>query len=233
MAIVLSLETSSKNCSVAIHKNSVTLASSEIHVGQSHASKLAPMINQVMKLAEVKYSELSAVAVSSGPGSYTGLRIGVSTAKGLCFSLGVPLIAINTLELMAFQIGKINTGEALLCPMIDARRMEVYCMLKDHNLNIVSPIQARVIDETSFAENLKTDEILFFGDGAMKCKPFIVSDNACFIEDVYPNAIQLGFLAEKKFEYNQIEDLLSFEPFYLKEFMIKVPVGKGKMNETN
>lgn len=226
MAAILSLETSSRNCSVAVHRDSSVLALAEIHIGQSHASKLAPMIEEVMSLAGLTFDQLDAVAVSSGPGSYTGLRIGVSTAKGLCYALGIPLIAINTLELLAFQVSKMITTNSLLCPMIDARRMEVYCMLVDKNLKVISPVEAKVIDETSFDETLKTNDIIFFGDGAMKCKSVITRKNAFFIDDINPSASQLGFLAYDKFIKNETEDLVNFEPFYLKEFAIKKAVSK-------
>jgi tRNA threonylcarbamoyladenosine biosynthesis protein TsaB len=224
MAVILSLETSAKVCSVAVHENDTLLATAEVHISQSHASKLAPLTKQVIKLAGISFGQLDAIAVSAGPGSYTGLRIGVSTAKGLCFALGIPLVSVNTLELLAFQMSKILRTDRLLCPMIDARRMEVYCRLTDSNLNEVIPIGAMVVDELSFTDILEKNSVLFFGDGATKCRSVISHQNAIFIEGVYPMASQLGFRASEKFEREETEDLLNFEPFYLKEFLTKKPV---------
>ena len=223
MSLILSLETSAKVCSVAIHDDGKLVDTSEIHIEQSHASKLAVLIEEVKNKAGIEYSQLKAVAISSGPGSYTGLRIGTSTAKGFCFALGIPLISIGSLELLAFQMREQNPQNAYLCPMIDARRMEVYCLITDSDLNIVHPTEAKVIDEESFREYLDKNQVLFFGDGSDKCKDKIVHKNAKFVSGVYPKASQLGFLAFKKFNKNEIEDLVNFEPHYLKEFMIKQP----------
>ena len=223
MSLILSLETSAKVCSVAIHDGVTLVATSEIHIEQSHASKLAMLIEEVKRDSGIELNQLKAVAVSSGPGSYTGLRIGTSTAKGLCYALNIPLIAIGSLELLAFQMKEENPKKALLCPMIDARRMEVYCLITDSDLNIVSPTEAKVIDEESFKKHLAENEILFFGDGADKCREKIKSDNATFVSGTYPKASQLGIVAYSKFMKNEMEDLTKFEPHYLKEFMIKKP----------
>src|SRR6188508_2360835 len=139
MPLILSLETSTTVCSVAIHRGQNLLASAEVHIEQSHASKLAILIEEVRKLAGIELKELSAIAISSGPGSYTGLRIGTSTAKGLCYALNIPLISINTLEVLAHLMSSLNFNNSLLCPMIDARRMEVYCLLTDDKLNVIHP----------------------------------------------------------------------------------------------
>jgi tRNA threonylcarbamoyladenosine biosynthesis protein TsaB len=221
MALILSLETSTKVCSVALHKNDELLATAEIHVAQSHASKLAPLIEKIIHFASIQVSEMEAIAVSAGPGSYTGLRIGTSTAKGLCFTLGTPLIAVNTLDLLAFQMSRVVTTDVLLCPMIDARRMEVYCKLTDYQLTEIHPIESLEIREGSFSEILKTRQILFFGDGAGKCRAVIRHPNALFIDSIYPMASHLGFMAAEKLKNNQVEDLERFEPFYLKEFLVK------------
>src|SRR5688572_6693062 len=221
MSLILSLETSAKVCSVAIHDDGKLIATSEIHIEQSHASKLAVLIEEVKNKAGIELSQLKAVAISSGPGSYTGLRIGTSTAKGFCFALGIPLISIGSLELLAFQMKDENPQEAYLCPMIDARRMEVYCLITDSGLNIIHPTEAKVIDEDSFKEYLDKGQVLFFGDGSDKCKDKIVHKNAQFITGVYPKSSQLGVMAHKKFKSNEVEDLVNFEPHYLKEFMIK------------
>jgi tRNA threonylcarbamoyladenosine biosynthesis protein TsaB len=218
---ILSLETSAKVCSVALHSNNQLITSAEVHVEQSHATRLAPLINDVVKFYQLEYRHIQAVAVSSGPGSYTGLRIGVSLAKGLCFALKVPLIAINTLELLAYQMRKEVDSDVLLCPMIDARRMEVYSMLVNTDLNPILPIAPRVIDASSFHDLLQDRKIIFFGDGSTKCRTVINHINAHFIDGVYPQASKMGELAYLKLKSGEIEDLESFEPFYLKEFMIK------------
>ncbi|MFD1001806.1 tRNA (adenosine(37)-N6)-threonylcarbamoyltransferase complex dimerization subunit type 1 TsaB [Ohtaekwangia kribbensis] len=227
MALILSLETSTTVCSVALHNNGKLVASAEMHKEQSHASKLAVLIDQVVKLADIPMSAIQAIAVSEGPGSYTGLRIGVSTAKGLCFALGIPLLSVSTLSLLAKQIQlKAILDNAWLCPMIDARRMEVYCQIFDSEINVLRPIEAKVIDEESFRESLSDHKIIFFGDGAAKCKSVITHSNAFFISDIVPSAKELGFLASEKFSRNEFENLVTFEPFYLKEFLIKKPADK-------
>ena len=223
MSLILSLETSAKVCSVAIHDHATLITTSEIHIEQSHASKLAVLIDEVKSKAGIELKQLSAVAISSGPGSYTGLRIGTSTAKGLCFSLNIPLISIGSLELLAFQMRENNSQQAYLCPMIDARRMEVYCLITDSSLNIIHPTEAKVIDETSFEDYLNKHKILFFGDGSDKCKEKINHKNAQFMSGIYPKASQLGLMALEKFKRNEVEDLVNFEPHYLKEFLIKQP----------
>lgn len=223
MSLILSLETSAKVCSVAIHDETTLIATSEIHIEQSHASKLAVLIDEVKNKAGIELRQLSAVAISSGPGSYTGLRIGTSTAKGLCYALGIPLISIGSLELLAFQMKENNSQQAYLCPMIDARRMEVYCFVTDASLNIIQPTEAKVIDETSFKEYLDKHKILFFGDGSDKCKEKISHNHAQFVGGMYPKASQLGLMAFEKLKRNEIEDVVNFEPHYLKEFLIKQP----------
>lgn len=226
MSLILSLETSGKVCSVAIHDDAKLLATSELHVEQSHASKLAVLIDEVRKLSNIEFNQLKAVAISSGPGSYTGLRIGTSTAKGLCFSLDIPLVAVGSLDLLSFQMKDINYQEALLCPMIDARRMEVYCMVTDASLNPLQPVEAKIVDELSFSNYLDKSTILFFGDGSEKCKDVIQHPNAFFIDGVYPRASYLGMVAFEKFRKNEFEDLVNVEPHYLKEFMIKVSASR-------
>ena len=167
--------------------------------------------------------DVNAVAVSSGPGSYTGLRIGTSTAKGLCFALNVPLIAIDTLSILSAQVNSTNFERSLLCPMIDARRMEVYCSVSDANGSVIQSIEAKVIDEKSFEELLNERRVIFFGNGAEKCRSVITHNNAFFLTGITPSAIQLGSMAFGKFEKGEFEDLFLFEPFYLKEFKAKKP----------
>ena len=224
MSLILSLETSTTVCSVAIHRGQDLLASAEVHIEQSHASKLAVLIHEVKKLAGIELNDLSAIAISSGPGSYTGLRIGTSTAKGLCYALGIPLISINTLEVLAYQMSEVNISKAFLCPMIDARRMEVYCLLTDDKLNVKQPTEPKVIDELSFSDQLENQPIVFFGNGSAKCKNIITHRNALFIKDIYPSAKQVGMMAYQKLLDKEVEDVSNAEPFYLKEFLIKKPL---------
>ncbi|RAV99734.1 tRNA (adenosine(37)-N6)-threonylcarbamoyltransferase complex dimerization subunit type 1 TsaB [Pseudochryseolinea flava] len=222
MPFILSIETSTTVCSVALHNGVELLVSEEIRIPQTQATQLALMIDSVLKRANVDRTALNAVAVTAGPGSYTGLRIGTSTAKGLCFALGIPLIAIDTLTVMARQINKYNPRKALLCPMIDARRMEVYCLVVGSDGKIVAPVEAKIIDAYSFLE-FTNQPIIFFGSGAMKCANTIKHADAVFLSDVHPSAVTLGEMAAEKFRINEFEDLALFEPFYLKEFMIKKP----------
>lgn len=223
MARILSLETSTKVCSVAIHEDEKLIALVEVHQEQSHASKLAVLIDEVARQADMELKELAAVAVSSGPGSYTGLRIGTSTAKGLCYALSIPLIAVGTLEVMAAQINRVNITAAWLCPMIDARRMEVYCRLSDVDGVKLQDVEAKIIDEKSFEEQLDAHAVIFFGDGADKCRDVIRHPNAFFLSGVTPSAAQLGAMAVEKYRHQALEDLVHFEPFYLKDFRIKRP----------
>ncbi len=233
MSIVLSLETSTSVCSAALHEDGKLLASSELHIPQSASSKLAVMVNQLFKTTDILPDTIKGVIVSAGPGSYTGLRIGVATAKGLCFALNVPLLSVNTLELMAYQVisslSPVERGlereaiEILFCPMLDARRMEVYCLIADQKLNVLEQTNAKVIDELSFDTCLEKKVIYFFGNGAIKCKSIITHKNSRFIENIIPSASRLGELAYKKFQLNQFENLSSFEPLYLKDFVAKKP----------
>lgn len=223
MALILSLETSSGICSVALHRDKDLLALAEVHEEYAHASKLGVLIQEVILEAAVTMKEIDAVAVSAGPGSYTGLRIGTSTAKGLCYVLGVPLLAVGTLEVMASQVTGIDRAGSLLCPMIDARRMEVYCSLFELDRKMVRAVEAKIIDEKSFEQELLERPIYFFGNGSDKCKKVITHTNAHFIDAIDPSARQLGINAAMKFDSGDVEDLVKFEPFYLKEFKAKKP----------
>jgi tRNA threonylcarbamoyladenosine biosynthesis protein TsaB len=223
MLRILSLETSTTVCSVALHESDSLVAVAEVHLEHSHASKLAQLIDTVIKISGFSLGELNAVAVSSGPGSYTGLRIGTSTAKGICFALNIPLIAINTLAILSEQMNKTNIERSLLCPMIDARRMEVYCSVTDEKGSLVQGVEARIIDEKSFEDLLSGHRMIFFGNGAEKCRSVISHANAFFVDGVTPSAVQLGSMACRKFERGEFEDLYHFEPFYLKEFKAKKP----------
>lgn len=227
MSLILSIETSAKICSAAIHNRGLLVATKEIHIEHSHASQLAVLIDEVIRESRMEAKQLTAVAVSAGPGSYTGLRIGTSTAKGLCYALDIPLIAVGSLELLAYQMNAQNVSRSYLCPMIDARRMEVYCEVFDPYLNVTQPIEAKVIDSTSFAELLDRHKIIFFGDGSDKCRDQIIHPNATFVSGIYAAASEMGGLVYGKFEKRQFENLQEFEPRYLKEFMIKKPAEKA------
>lgn len=186
---------------------------------------LTTLIQQAVEHAGFALSELDAVAVAKGPGSYTGLRIAVSTAKGLCFALDKPLLAVNTLEALALQVCGFCADDLLFCPMLDARRMEVYCAVFDLALQYVEPTQAKIIDSESFAELLENRKVVFFGDGAAKCRAVLQTyGNAIFLPiDLYPSAKTVGQLAAGLFEKQQFEEIETFEPYYLKEFMTTVP----------
>ena len=218
MALILGIETATKNCSVALFKDGIVIAEKEyISDGYSHAEQLTLFIQQVIDSAKITLKKIDAVALSMGPGSYTGLRIGTSTAKGLCYALDIPLIAISTLKAMAFAMAK-NEKSAIYCPMIDARRMEVFSALYDVNNKQVRGVQADVVDENTYVEFL-SNEIIFFGDGSLKCQEIINHKNAKFIERIHPSAKNLGTLAKVKFENKDFEDVAYFEPYYLKDFV--------------
>lgn len=223
MSYILQIETATTVCSVALSKNGETLAVKQINERNIHAEVITLFIDNLLKETSINYSQLAAIAVSSGPGSYTGLRIGVSTAKGLCFALDKPLIAIETLEAMADGIiGEMQLGDSsvLLCPMIDARRMEVYTAIFDTQNQRIKPTTAEIIDETSFADLLNDHAILFFGDGAPKCKAVLgANPNSQFITEFSNSATYLSKKAYKKFEAGTFEDVAYFEPFYLKDFI--------------
>lgn len=186
---------------------------------------LTTLIQNAVEHAGFELANVDAFAVAKGPGSYTGLRIAVSTAKGLCFALEKPLIAVNTLEAMTLQVSCFYPENYLFCPMLDARRMEVYCALFDKNLTGIEPTQAKIIDADSFKEVLATHPVVFFGDGATKCEAiFKTNSNAVFPKiSVYPSAQTVGQLATVLFENQQFEDAVAFEPYYLKDFMTTTP----------
>jgi tRNA threonylcarbamoyladenosine biosynthesis protein TsaB len=220
--MILQIETATTVCSVALANRGEVVAFKEINQRNVHAEVITVFIDEILKNAGLKYKQLDAVAVSSGPGSYTGLRIGVSTAKGLCYALDKPLIAVETLEAMARGI--IANGvdkDVLLCPMIDARRMEVYTALFDAEGNRVQPTTAEIIDENSFATQLANSKILFFGDGAPKCRETLSGNtNAIFIDDFANSAVHLTAKAYQKFQAGEFEDVAYYEPFYLKDFLV-------------
>ncbi len=220
MSLILSIDTSTKVCSVALHQDSKLLAISELYTEKSHSGMLTTLCENVVKYAGFSLNAVDAFAVAKGPGSYTGLRIGVSTAKGFCFALDKPLIAVNTLEAMAFQVKDFYDETHLLCPMIDARRMEVYCQVLDNQMNIILETEAKIIDNLSFSELLNEKKVVFFGDGAAKCQAEIAHENAIFLNtEIHPSAKTVGILATNLFEKSLFENVVTFEPFYLKDFV--------------
>jgi tRNA threonylcarbamoyladenosine biosynthesis protein TsaB len=228
MSCILSIETSTDVCSVAVSDQGQIIFEKEEGKGPSHAILLGLFTNEAIEFLRIKNRKLDAVAVSCGPGSYTGLRIGVSEAKGLCYGLSIPLIAINTLKLLAFGTvnGRLADRSELLCPMIDARRMEVYDALFDFGLNTIKAVSADIIDENSFANILKDNKIAFFGNGAEKCKNVLKHPNARFLGNIYPKAANMMDLAEEAYKSKSFVDVAYFEPFYLKEFIATTPKNK-------
>jgi len=221
MATILQIETATPTCSAAISLNGETIALKELAAQNIHAGSLTLFIDDVMQQAGLRYADLDAVAVSKGPGSYTGLRIGVSTAKGICFAVDKPLIGINTLQMMAKGFLNANPNyQGFVCPMIDARRMEVFTAMYDEHLTEILPVNARIIDEHAYHEQLCKQQITFIGDGAMKCSDSIVSPNAHFTAAGFNSAAHMSQLAFQAFKSRNFEDVAYFEPYYLKDFVI-------------
>lgn len=218
--LLLSIDTSIRGCSVAVHQDSTLLASADLHTDRSSSSMLTTLMERTVTHAGFTLNDLDAIAVAKGPGSYTGLRVGVSSVKGLCYALDKPMIAINTLEAMALQLNAFYPGH-LLCPMIDARRMEVYAAVFDSTNSFVQETQAVIMDENSFQDLLDAHKVVFFGDGAAKCEKLLEDHpNAIFPKrEIRPSAVTIGELALKAFEEAQFEDVAAFEPYYLKDFM--------------
>lgn len=234
MTKILHIETATQICSVALSENDEIISSRQSNEKNAHSSILTVFIDEIFRETGISIHHLDAVSVSMGPGSYTGLRIGVSAAKGLCYAGDKPLIAINTLEAMAFGMIKTATGKIeniadyLFCPMIDARRMEVYSAIFNFDLGKIRAVKAEIIDEKSFAEFLNQHKMVFAGDGAEKCKiPLSISQNAIFLDDFTPSADYLVGLANRKFNENEFENVAYFEPFYLKDFIAGPPKVKG------
>ncbi len=218
MARILNLETATTNCSVSISLDGELVSIKEENTANySHAEQLHIFIEEA--LAATSFSDIDAIAVSKGPGSYTGLRIGVSAAKGLCFSLDLPLISIPTLESMANQI-QVGEDEIIL-PVLDARRMEVYSCVFDDKYKEIRETKAEVIDENSFAEFSKFKKIHIIGSGAEKCEEIIKQPNFKFYKEAFPSAKEMAKLGQKKFEANDFEDVAYFEPYYLKDFILQ------------
>ena len=226
MSCILNIETSTDVCSVAISDSGQVIFNKEDHSGPNHAVKLGVYVDEALDFLDSHGLPLEAVAVSCGPGSYTGLRIGVSMAKGICYGRGVKLIAVPTLELMAVPVllGEHPVEEdALIVPMLDARRMEVYAEVLDRTLKVVRPIQADIVDADTYREYLDQHHVYFFGNGAAKCMETINHPNAHLVEGIEPLAKNMAPLAEKRFVEGKFEDVAYFVPFYLKDFVAKMP----------
>lgn len=235
MATILNIETATEVCSVNLARNGEILIEKESSEGLNHSQLLTVFIEELFRESSFNPAKLDAVAVSKGPGSYTGLRIGVSVAKGLCYSLGIPLIAVGTLDALgkyaalhkeSYVADSVDLKNALFCPMIDARRMEVYTALFNANGDNVEPVSAKIIDENSFSGYLNQHTVLFFGNGAEKCKPAITHSNALFSGPLKASARFMINLAEEKYNKKEIEDVAYFEPFYLKNFIATIPKNK-------
>jgi tRNA threonylcarbamoyladenosine biosynthesis protein TsaB len=235
MALLLCIETATRVCSVSLSRDTDLLAIRESDEPNIHAAILTVFIDEMMRQTNISLSELDAIAVSMGPGSYTGLRIGVAAAKGLCYALNKPLIAVSTLQAMASGMkDKVlaeypqSTSHLHFCPMIDARRMEVYCGFYNNENHEIREVRAEIVDEHSFSEFLETHAVVFGGDGAEKCKPILGNHpNANFLDGFAASAKFMGAIAMDKFNRMSFENLAYFEPFYLKDFVAGKPHVKG------
>ena len=233
MAILLHIETATPVCSLVLADNQRILSIRETSEKNSHSQVITVFIDEMLKECGLQPAQLEAVAVSKGPGSYTGLRIGVSTAKGICWALDKPLISVGTPEAMALGMREKYTQSEklpiLFAPMIDARRMEVYTGLFDENLHNIKPVYAAIIDENTFEEFIKDHIICFAGDGAEKCKALLTHPNFRFMNDFDASAVFMAPLAAAKFVAGNFEDVAYFEPYYLKDFVAGKPNVKGLM----
>ena len=228
MSCLLTIETATTVCSVALSVNNQPVFDRIETTGASHAAVLGVFASDAVNYARKNGLTMDAVAVSAGPGSYTGLRIGVSEAKGLCYGLDIPLIAIPSLKILALQAVHREpcTPATLFCPMIDARRMEVYAALYDIHLNEIRAVQADIIDENAYREYLEKQPVVFAGNGSDKCRAVIQSPHAIFLENIYPTAQAMIPLANEAFARKEFVDTAYFEPFYLKEFQATVARNK-------
>ena len=231
MALILNIETSTEVCSVVIARDGKVIHSRENLTGQNHAMLVTVFIEEMLNEANITMEHLDAVAVSGGPGSYTGLRIGVSVAKGICYAARLPLIAITSLEAMAHHVMHridnyqyIQKENLLFCPMIDARRMEVYTSFYDKNGVQIRGIQADIIDHQSYLPFLENNTVLFFGNGSAKCREAITHPNAIFLNGIITSAENMVPLAEHDFQSKKFVNVAYYEPFYLKDFVATIPV---------
>ncbi len=224
MTLILSIETATTNCSVSLSKDGETIVLKEDYdKSYSHAERLHVYIDNALEEAEIESKDIDAIAVSKGPGSYTGLRIGVSAAKGLCFALDKPLISVATLEALANQV---VCKEGVIVAMLDARRMEVYSAVFNSEHKQIRDTQAQILDECAFAEYLEKGNVYFIGNGVEKTKGLIQHPNAVFIEDKLPSSNEMSLLAFNKYKISDIEDVAYFEPYYLKDFVALKPKPK-------
>ena len=227
MACILNIETSTKVCSVALAVDGITLFNKENYTGPSHAASLGVYAEEAVAEAKRQNIAIDAIAVSSGPGSYTGLRIGVSLAKGLCYGYGVPLISVPTLRIMSGKVIKLqNEEDAFYCPMIDARRMEVYASVYNNAGKEVVETKAVILEENTFDDLLSQKKVFFFGDGSSKYSEILKHSGAVFIEEIAPLANDMVELSERLFNEKQFENAAYYEPFYLKEFQATVAKNK-------
>lgn len=224
MAYIISIETATPVGSIALHHNGKLLSIKENHDQRKHGENITLFVDEVTKEADITLQQVNAIAVSKGPGSYTGLRIGVSAAKGLCYGLNIPLISVNTLEGLSQNkaLDNYRNKDTLLCPMLDARRMEVYCALYNLAGEEIQATKALEIEENTFQNQLNQKQVVFFGSGAEKCRETIKHPNAVFVSGVEASAKEIGEIAYKKHQQQQFEDVAYFEPFYLKEFVATV-----------
>ena len=223
MIRILCIETSLEYCSVSLIQDGRVIDSENINIKKSHSEFILLLIKTLLKRVKISLNQLSAIAVNKGPGSYTGLRIGVSTAKGLCFSLDLPLISVNSLDLMINDVIKkdLVDSSSLLCPMIDARRMEVYTKIVKFDLTVLKDTHAKILSKDSFNSILEKNRVNFFGNGSNKFKNLIKSKNAFFIEKIIPKSINFDQIVHGKYLEKKFEDLINFEPYYLKEYYFK------------
>jgi tRNA threonylcarbamoyladenosine biosynthesis protein TsaB len=225
LAYILNIETATTNCSVSLSKDGKTIVLKEDYdKNYSHAERLHVYIDAVLKEAKLSPSDLNAIAVSKGPGSYTGLRIGVSAAKGLSYALGIPLISVSTLGALAYQV---TIKKGVIIPMLDARRMEVYSAIFDSDYSQIRETQAQILDENAFVDYLEKSKVYFIGNGVKKTKVLINHPNVVFIEDKLPSANEMSLLAYNKYKISDTEDVAYFEPYYLKDFVALKPKAKS------
>lgn len=228
MSTILSLDTSTKVCSLALHKEGQLVGQQSYHLQKSHSNLLPVVIQQLIENCETNLSDLTAIALSAGPGSYTGLRIGTATAKGLCFSLGIPLIALDSLDSMIEQMIPMVSHDAFFCPMIDARRMEVYCKVVSREKEHL-PTQPLIVDDDGVFDQFLDQPFYLFGNGSDKLRDIFISKEFHFISGIHPLAAFMGKLAHEKLLKEDFEDLAYFEPDYLKEYRTNTPSQKFKV----
>ena len=232
MALILCIETASDVCSVSLAKDGKTIEMRETTEERSHASQISIFINDILKKESIFPADLNAVSVSKGPGSYTGLRIGVSVSKGVCYGASIPLIGIPTLQALSWGVSELlpesfkNDSNTWLCPMLDARRMEVYSAFYSTSFKEMKKTSADIISQESYIDILSKRKVVFFGNGSKKCKAVIHHPNALFLDNIHTSASKMAFFAEDAYINRKFEDVAYFEPFYLKDFQTTTPKNK-------